>query len=48
VAALVIVVPNLKHDKARLVSALTVAAHRIGRSLGEEELATLRSRRRSV
>lgn len=32
-AALGIVVPSLKRDKARLVSALTVAAHGIGRSL---------------
>ena len=33
VAALGIVVPSLKRDKARLVSALKVAAHGIGRSL---------------
>jgi DNA-binding IclR family transcriptional regulator len=33
VAALGIVVPSLRRDKARLVSALTVAAHGIGRSL---------------
>lgn len=32
-AALGIVVPSLRRDKARLVSALTVAAHGIGRSL---------------
>ena len=34
VAALGIVVPSLRRDKSRLVSALTVAAHGIGRSLG--------------
>ena len=34
VAALGIVVPSLRRDKGRLVSALTVAAHGIGRSLG--------------
>ena len=34
VAALGIVVPSLRRDKARLVSALQVAAHGIGRSLG--------------
>jgi DNA-binding IclR family transcriptional regulator len=34
VAALGIVVPSLKRDKARLVSALRVAAHGIGRSIG--------------
>jgi DNA-binding IclR family transcriptional regulator len=34
VAALGIVVPSLKRDRARLVSALQVAAHGIGRSLG--------------
>jgi DNA-binding IclR family transcriptional regulator len=34
VAALGIVVASLRRDKARLVSALTVAAHGIGRSLG--------------
>lgn len=34
VAALGIVVPSLRQDKARLVSALQVAAHGIGRSLG--------------
>ncbi len=34
IAALGIVVPSLRRDKARLVSALTVAAHGIGRSLG--------------
>jgi hypothetical protein len=28
------VVPSLRRDKARLVSALTVAAHGIGRTLG--------------
>jgi DNA-binding IclR family transcriptional regulator len=33
VAALGIVVPSLKRDKARLVSALTVAAHGVGRTL---------------
>jgi DNA-binding IclR family transcriptional regulator len=33
-AALGIVVSSLRRDKARLVSALTVAAHGIGRSLG--------------
>jgi hypothetical protein len=33
VAALGIVVPSLKRDKARLVSALKVAAHGISRSL---------------
>ncbi|MFI6096061.1 IclR family transcriptional regulator [Lentzea sp. NPDC051213] len=33
VAALGIVVPSLKRDKARLISALQVAAHGIGRSL---------------
>jgi hypothetical protein len=33
VAALGIVVPNLRRDKGRLVAALTVAANRIGRSL---------------
>jgi DNA-binding IclR family transcriptional regulator len=32
-AALGIVVPSLRRDKARLVSALKVAAHVIGRSL---------------
>jgi hypothetical protein len=36
VAALGIVVPGLRRDKARLVSALTVAAHGIGRSLGPQ------------
>jgi hypothetical protein len=34
VAALGIVVPNLRRDKGRLVAALNVAAHGIGRSLG--------------
>ncbi|MFY9932675.1 MAG: IclR family transcriptional regulator [Streptosporangiaceae bacterium] len=34
VAALGVVVPSLRRDKSRLVSALTVAAHGIGRSLG--------------
>ena len=34
VAALGIVVPSLRRDKARLVSALQVTAHGIGRSLG--------------
>ena len=33
-AALGIVVPRLRRDRARLVSALRVAAHGIGRSLG--------------
>jgi DNA-binding IclR family transcriptional regulator len=33
-AALGVVVPSLRRDKARLVSALTVAAHGISRSLG--------------
>lgn len=33
VATLGIVVPSLRRDKARLVSALKVAAHGIGRSL---------------
>jgi DNA-binding IclR family transcriptional regulator len=32
-AALGVVVPSLRRDKARLVSALKVAAHGIGRSL---------------
>ena len=34
VAALGIVVPSLRRDKSRLVSALTVAAHGIARTLG--------------
>jgi DNA-binding IclR family transcriptional regulator len=34
VAALGIVVPNLRRDKGRLIAALNVAAHGIGRSLG--------------
>lgn len=34
VAALGVVVPSLRRDRARLVSALKVAAHGIGRSLG--------------
>lgn len=34
IAALGIVVPSLRRGKARLVSALTVAAHGIGRTLG--------------
>ena len=34
VAALGIVVPSLRRDKGRLVSALTVAAHGVSRSLG--------------
>jgi DNA-binding IclR family transcriptional regulator len=34
VAALGIVVPNLRRDKGRLIAALHVAAHGIGRSLG--------------
>ena len=38
VAALGIVVPSLRRDKSRLVSALTVAAHGIGRSLGPGRL----------
>lgn len=35
VAALGIVVPNLRRDRPRLVAALQVAAHGIGRSLGD-------------
>lgn len=35
VAALGVVVPSLKRDRTRLVSALGVAAHGIGRSLGK-------------
>jgi DNA-binding IclR family transcriptional regulator len=34
VAALGIVVPSLKRDRAKLIAALQVAAHGIGRSLG--------------
>jgi len=36
VAALGIVVPSLKRDRSRLVAALQVAAHGIGRSLSQE------------
>lgn len=39
VAALGIVVPSLKRDKQRLVSALTVTAHGIGRTLTRSPLA---------
>jgi DNA-binding IclR family transcriptional regulator len=38
-AALGIVVPSLRRDKARLVSALKVAAHGISRSLGSDRVA---------
>ena len=41
VAALGIVVPSLNRDKARLISALNVAAHGISRSLEQTELTSL-------